>query len=152
MAADRNRDRYRQIILQRSKNPCHQGRLEPHDGRGYAINPLCGDIVEVTLQLTKDRQGIEKICHRSDGCAVCIAATDLMIDVVTGQQLSVIEDAARTFKAMLKGCDPLPSQHPLVALSPLAQLPGRSRCASLGWEALKQAVQGQDNQSSDRNG
>ena len=140
MVADRARDRYRQVILQRSKNPCHQGRLEPHDGRGYAINPLCGDVVEVTIQLSKDRELITKICHRTDGCAVCIAATDLMIDVVSGQRLNVAQDSAEAFKAMLQGKTHLPSHHPLEALSPLAQLPGRSRCASLGWEALQQAI------------
>ena len=140
MVADRERDRYRQVILQRSKNPCNQGRLEPHDGRGYAINPLCGDVVEVTIQLSKDRESIASICHRTDGCAVCIAATDLMIDVVSGQPLRVAHESAEAFKAMLQGKTPLPSHHPLEALSPLAQLPGRSRCASLGWEALHQAI------------
>ena len=140
MVADRERDRYRQVILQRSKNPCHQGRLEPHDGRGYAINPLCGDVVEVTIQLSKDRESIASIRHRTDGCAVCIAATDLMIDVVSGQPLRVAHDSAEVFKAMLQGKTPLPSHHPLAALSPLAHLPGRSRCASLGWEALHQAI------------
>ncbi len=63
-----------------------------------------------------------------------------MIDVVSGQRLNVAQDSAEAFKAMLQGKTPLPSHHPLEALSPLAQLPGRSRCASLGWEALQQAI------------
>ncbi len=140
MADGRERDRYRRVILQRSKHPCHQGRLEPWDGKGYAINPRCGDVVEVTLQLSPDGESISSIRHRTDGCAVCVAATDLMVDVVSGQHIRVAKQSAEAFQAMLQGQAPFPHQHPLEALSPLASLPGRSRCASLGWEALQQAL------------
>jgi nitrogen fixation NifU-like protein len=141
MVGDGDRNRYRQVILQRSRNPTHLGYLEPHDGRGYAINPLCGDVVEVTLQLSEDGESIASVRHRSDGCAVCIAATDLMIDMVMGQPISKAKEATHTFKAMLKGSSQFPSNHPLAPLSPLADLPGRKRCASLGWDALEQAIQ-----------
>lgn len=141
MVSDGDRDRYRQVILQRSKKPTHKGRLEPHDGRGYAINALCGDVVEVTLQLCEDGESIANVRHMSDGCAVCIASTDLMIDMVTGLTIHKAKEAAHTFKAMVQGTSPLPINHPLAALSPLAQLPGRRRCASLGWDALEQATQ-----------
>jgi nitrogen fixation NifU-like protein len=141
MVADRDRDRYRQVILQRSRNPLHHGRLESHDGIGYAVNPNCGDVVEVTLRFSKDGQSIAKICHMSDGCAVCIASTDLMVDVVNGQAINQVQETARAFKAMLNGHRQLASNHPLEDLTPLAQLPGRARCASLAWDALEQATQ-----------
>jgi len=140
MVADRDRDRYRQVILQRSKHPLHHGRLESHDAKGYAVNPICGDVVEVTLELSKDGLSIARICHMSDGCAVCIASADLMVDMVTGQTINQVKGTAHTFKAMLNGQTQLADSHPLAALSPLAHLPGRARCAGLGWDALKQAT------------
>jgi nitrogen fixation NifU-like protein len=140
MVADRDRDRYRQVILQRSKHPLHHGRLESHDAKGYAVNPICGDVVEVTLALSKDGLSIARICHMSDGCAVCIASADLMVDMVTGQAINQVQGTAHTFKAMLNGQTQLADSHPLAALSPLAHLPGRARCAGLGWDALEQAT------------
>ena len=140
MVADRDRDRYRQVILQRSKHPLHHGRLESHDAKGYAVNPICGDVVEVTLALSKDGLSIARICHMSDGCAVCIASADLMVDMVTGQAINQVQGTAHTFKAMLNGQTQLADSHPLAALTPLAHLPGRARCAGLGWDALEQAT------------
>jgi nitrogen fixation NifU-like protein len=140
MVADRDRDRYRQVILQRSKHPLHHGRLESHDAKGYAVNPICGDVVEVTLALSKDGLSIARICHMSDGCAVCIASADLMVDMVTGQAINQVQGTAHTFKAMLNGQTQLLDSHPLAALTPLAHLPGRARCAGLGWDALEQAT------------
>ena len=140
MVADRDRDRYRQVILQRSRHPLHHGRLESHDAKSYAVNPICGDVVEVTLELSKDGLSIARICHMSDGCAVCIASADLMVDMVTGQTINQVKGTAHTFKAMLNGQTQLADSHPLAALSPLAHLPGRARCAGLGWDALEQAT------------
>ena len=140
MVADRDRDRYRQVMLHRSRHPLHHGRLQSHDAKGYAVNPLCGDVVEVTLELSKDGLSIAKVCHMSDGCAVCIASTDLMVDAVTGQTINQVHGTAHTFKAMLNGKSQLEGNHPLAALTPLAHLPGRARCASLGWDALEQAT------------
>ena len=140
MVADRDRDRYRKVILQRSKHPLHHGRLESHDAKGYAVNPICGDVVEVTLALSKDGLSIARICHMSDGCAVCIASADLMVDMVTGQAINQVQGTAHTFKAMLNGQTQLADSHPLAALTPLAHLPGRARCAGLGWDALEQAT------------
>jgi nitrogen fixation NifU-like protein len=140
MVADRDRDRYRKVILQRSKHPLHHGRLESHDAKGYAVNPICGDVVEVTLALSKDGLSIARICHMSDGCAVCIASADLMVDMVTGQAINQVQGTAHTFKAMLNGQTQLADSHPLASLSPLAHLPGRARCAGLGWDALEQAT------------
>ena len=102
---------------------------------------LCGDVVEVTLELSKDGLSIAKICHMSEGCAVCIASTDLMVDAVTGQTINQLHGTAHTFKAMLNGKSQLAGNHPLAALTPLAHLPGRARCASLGWDALEQATE-----------
>jgi len=141
MVADRDQNRYRQVVLQRSRHPLHHGRLESHDSKGYAINPHCGDVVEVTLLLSKDSLSIAKICHMSEGCAVCIASTDLMVDAVTGQTINQFHGTAHTFKAMLNGKSQLADNHPLAALTPLARLPGRARCASLGWDALEQATE-----------
>ena len=141
MVADRDQNRYRQVVLQRSRHPLHHGRLESHDSKGYAINPHCGDVVEVTLLLSKDSLSIAKICHMSEGCAVCIASTDLMVDAVTGQTINQFHETAHTFKAMLNGKSQLAGNHPLAALTPLARLPGRARCASLGWDALEQATE-----------
>ena len=131
---------YRQIIRKRAKDPRHRGRLDPYTGRGYAVNPMCGDVVEITFKISDHDERICETRHMSDGCAVCIASTELMIDAIQGKTIDEATQVFYTFQQMLSQSKQLSAQHPLKALSPLSEMPGRSRCASLGWKAFIEAT------------
>lgn len=137
---EHDRNHYRETIRKRANQPRHRGRLEVYTGRGYAVNPLCGDVVEITFKVSEDENRICEACHMSDGCAVCIASTELMIDAIQGKTIHEATQIFHSFQQMLSHSKQLSEQHPLKALSPLRELPGRSRCASLGWKAFVEAA------------
>ena len=101
---------------------------------------MCGDVVEITFKISDNDERICKVCHMSDGCAVCIASTELMIDAIQGKTIDEATQVFYTFQQMLSQSKQLSAQHPLKALSPLSEMPGRSRCASLGWKAFVEAT------------
>lgn len=137
---DHDRNHYRETIRKRANQPRHRGRLDIYTGRGYAVNPLCGDVVEITFIISEHEERISKACHMTDGCAVCIASTDLMIDAIQGKTIDEATEVFHTFQQMLSRSKCLSDQHPLQALSPLSEMPGRSRCAILGWKAFVEAT------------
>ena len=48
-------DLYREVIVERYKNPYYKGELNPHDISFEDENPLCGD--HIRIDLTVDEQG-----------------------------------------------------------------------------------------------
>lgn len=75
---------YREDILEHYKNPENFGALDPctfdHEGE----NPLCGDVLEISVRLDEDDR-IEAARFEGQGCAISQASTDIF--------LSRIEDA-----------------------------------------------------------
>lgn len=75
---------YREDILEHYKNPENFGALDPctfdHEGE----NPLCGDVLEISVRLDEDDR-IEDARFEGQGCAISQASTDIF--------LSRIEDA-----------------------------------------------------------
>tara|TARA_B100000401_G_C52797848_1_gene716915 strand:- start:491 stop:688 length:198 start_codon:yes stop_codon:yes gene_type:complete len=63
-----------------------------------------------------------------------------MIDAIQGKTIHEATQIFHSFQQMLSHSKQLSEQHPLKALSPLKDLPGRSRCASLGWKAFVEAA------------
>lgn len=59
---------YQQVIIDHNKNPKNFGTLEhaTHVAEGY--NPLCGDKVNIYLQIENDR--VKDIRFNGKGCAI----------------------------------------------------------------------------------
>lgn len=117
-----------------------------------AVNRSCGDTVVVYG--TPDALRIEV-----RGCAVCKAsaaiAEKVMAYLTREQAIEVCTAARRMLEGMLEGSPdqigedqtiPLPSVVPdslrrdLDELAVVRHIPGRRRCASLPWEAIRQAI------------
>ena len=49
------RDLDQEVILEHSRHPRHQHRLEPFSGAAKGDNPMCGDRVEVRVRLAAGR-------------------------------------------------------------------------------------------------
>ena len=78
-------DLYQGIILDHNKRPRHYGALAnaTHVAEGY--NPICGDRIEVFLQLSGDQ--IEAIQFECASCAICKASASIMAESLVGQSL-----------------------------------------------------------------
>jgi nitrogen fixation NifU-like protein len=138
---------YRDVILDHNRSPRNFGRLEPADAQAAGHNPLCGDKLQLTLQLDGDR--VADLRFEGQGCAISTASASLMTEAVKGRSR---EEIARLYKdvhtlltthdtASAAGNAPAPDLGKLMALAGVAEFPARVKCASLCWHTLNAALE-----------
>jgi nitrogen fixation NifU-like protein len=114
---------YRENLLDHYRHPRNHGTLEHPDCEAEGKNPLCGDEVELDVQVVDGR--ISAIRFVGNGCAVSQAATSMLTELVDGMPVT---EAAE-----------LPSQAIIDELGiPLSAM--RVKCAVLGLGTLKVAL------------
>ncbi|MEW6286389.1 MAG: Fe-S cluster assembly sulfur transfer protein SufU [Chloroflexota bacterium] len=119
-------DLYREVIIEHYKHPAYRGHLEPHDIHFADNNPLCGDHIEITLQVGPD--GVVKDARfDGHGCAISQASADLLIESIIGKPLEEIKQLNKQHILDLLGID----------LGPV-----RLKCALLSLKVLKAGVYG----------
>jgi nitrogen fixation NifU-like protein len=142
MSATAVEDIYQAAIMDRARRPRHQGRLGAFDVEVQETNPLCGD--RVTLTLRRGPEGrIDAVGYHARACAICVAATDLMAEIIPGLTAEAVLTAASSFEAHLRGGSSIPEDSvlaPLRPFQPLRDVPSRIGCATLGWRALVKAL------------
>ena len=142
---------YQDLIMQRARQPLHEGVLEPADGAAEGNNPFCGDRTRVTLRRSSEGC-VVRVLHRTRGCAICMASADLMAESVPGQDRDAIRSLYSRFDAMLHGGSSetgLPEAGPgdlglLNAFENLHEYRSRIRCATLPWTALLDALESEE--------
>lgn len=117
-------DLYREIIIDRYKNPHHRGHLDPNDYSFEDDNPLCGDHIEITLRVDGDDKVTEG-CFDGKGCAISQASADLLIESVIGKSIEEVKQLTKQDILDLLGID----------LGPV-----RLKCALLSLKVLKAGV------------
>ena len=143
MSEDLN-DLYQGIILDHNKRPRHYGALAnaTHVAEGY--NPLCGDRIEVFLQLSGDQ--IEAIQFECASCAICKASASIMAEALAGQSISFGESIQESVSRILKTDTEtvtLDVQGEVAALSGVRNFPARIKCATLPWHTYQAALRGE---------
>jgi len=119
-------DLYREIIIDRYKNPHYRGVLEPNDITFEDDNPLCGDHIRIDLRVNGDSFVTEAVFD-GQGCAISQASADLLIETVVGKSLDEVKNI---------------SKDDLLDLLGLELGPVRLKCALLSLKVLKAGVYG----------
>ena len=133
---------YQDIILDHNRRPRNYGLPDNPTHRAEARNTLCGDEMEVVLEVQGER--IREICFRGQGCAISKASASLMTEALTG--LSVDEARAHTGR-VIDGLENGSEETglfltgELAALSGVRRFPARIKCALLAWKALLAALE-----------
>lgn len=133
---------YMAVVTEHSKTPHHRGLLADQPITTLH-NPTCGDVLSLTLELTDDK--VTAIGFDGDGCSISVASASMMTDAVLGKPLDEVLAMAELFSEMVQGQDD-PRQKDLgdaAFLAGVAKFPQRIKCATLAWNALKQAVEGE---------
>jgi len=139
---------YQDIILEHGKSPRNLGKCEGynHDAKGY--NPLCGDKVHVYLKLD-GRKKVEGLTFEGDGCAISLASTSIMTELVKGKSFDEVKEIMNAFLDMITNTSKIQSNHlnedqktKLMSLSGVKQFPMRVKCATLAWHTLNSAIEG----------
>ena len=140
---------YQDIILEHGKSPRNFGKCEKYTHEAKGHNPLCGDQVHVYLKLN-DKKNVENLTFEGSGCAISIASTSIMTELVKGKSLEVAKKIVIDFLNMIKNTQEIKSNDldedqkiKIMSLSGVKQYPMRVKCATLGWHTLISAMDGE---------
>ena len=135
---------YQDVILDHSKNPRNAGTLEPHSHAARGNNPLCGDKIEVFVDLDDDER-IRDLRFEAKGCAISVASASMMTELVKGETVADAKAVFERFREIVtrKGEvaeDEIEALDKLAALIGVREFPMRVKCATLPWHTLAAAL------------
>jgi len=114
---------YSEKVLEHFKNPRNVGELENPDGVGVEGNPVCGDLMEIHIQVEDDR--ITDIRFKTFGCGSAIATSSMVTEMAKGKTLD--EALKITRSDVANELDGLPKQ--------------KMHCSNLAADALHKAIE-----------
>ncbi len=135
---------YQQVILEHHHKPRNFGELKSvtHDAEGY--NPLCGDHLHIYLHVN-DKNTIDSISFKGDGCAISRASASMMTVAVKGKTITEAQKLFEEFHQLILGhLKPEKISNHLGKLSIFSgiwQYPSRVKCASLCWHTMQGALE-----------
>jgi nitrogen fixation NifU-like protein len=113
---------YSDKVMEHFGNPRNVGVIEDADGIGEVGNPVCGDVMKITIKVDDDR--IEDIRFQTLGCGAAIATSSIVTEMAKGMTLE--EAVAITKNQVAEELDGLP--------------PAKMHCSVLATDGLKVAV------------
>jgi nitrogen fixation NifU-like protein len=138
-------DLYREIILDHYRSPRNRGELPPPAPHAVGHNPLCGDEIEVYLDV---QDGIiTDIKVGGQGCSISQSSASMMSQSVKGKPVAEVRALVHRFKSMMSieemdEADPAADVKlgDLEALQGVVKFPVRIKCAVLAWNTLTEAL------------
>ncbi len=135
------RDLYQQLILDHSRNPRNAHVVEQANKRARGQNPLCGDLLDLYVQLQDDV--IRDIGFVGSGCAISQATASLMTTVLKGKSKTEALDLLEHFQHMATTGEVLSEKlGKLTALANVHKYPIRVKCAMLPWRTMAASLNG----------
>jgi nitrogen fixation NifU-like protein len=113
---------YSEKVMEHFANPHNVGVIEDADGVGEVGNPVCGDVMKITIKVTDDR--IDDIRFQTLGCGAAIATSSIVTEMAKGMTLS--EAVGITKSQVAEELGGLP--------------PAKMHCSVLATDGLKKAV------------
>ena len=114
---------YSEQVMDHFRNPRNVGAVENADGVGKVGNPVCGDIMELTIKVKDGR--IEDAKFRTFGCGAAIATSSMVTELVKGRTIDEALEISN--KAVVEALGGLP--------------PVKMHCSVLAEQALKSAIE-----------
>ncbi|NBQ69123.1 MAG: SUF system NifU family Fe-S cluster assembly protein [Nitrosomonadaceae bacterium] len=141
---------YQEVILDHNRKPRNYGKLDHASHHATGHNPLCGDRLDITLQLEDDQ--INNIAFQGESCAICKASASMMTAAVKGKSRANAETLIHEFRELATG--KLDTNQPhhlgrLTVFSGIRDLPTRVKCAILPWHTLHAALNSLDSASTE---
>lgn len=114
---------YNDKVMDHFFHPRNVGEIENPDGAGQVGNPICGDVMRITLRI-KDGK-IEDIKFKTFGCGAAIATSSMVTELVKGLPLD--EAVKVSNQAVAEALGGLPPQ--------------KLHCSNLAADALHAAIE-----------
>ncbi len=115
---------YTDLVMEHFTNPRNVGEIEDADGVGQIGNPVCGDVMRISIAVDgQDR--IADVKFKTFGCGAAIATSSMVTEMVMGRSIQAAADISN--KAVAEALGGLP--------------PSKMHCSNLAADALHLAIQ-----------
>ncbi len=115
---------YSDKVMDHFKNPRNVGEIENPSARGKVGNPVCGDIMEITMDVDENERIVD-IKFRTFGCGAAIATSSILTELVKGMKIEEAKTVSN--KAVVEALGGLPKV--------------KMHCSVLAEEALHKAIE-----------
>ena len=85
---------YSEIILDYYRYPRNKGHLPDPQIKAKDSNPLCGDVVEIQLELNSDNN-VKDVRFNGQGCAISQASASMLTEMVKGKSLDEVRKISK---------------------------------------------------------
>jgi nitrogen fixation protein NifU and related proteins len=113
---------YSDKVMDHFNNPRNVGVLDDADGIGEVGNPVCGDVMKISIKVDDDK--IDDIRFQTLGCGAAIATSSIVTEMARGMTLD--EAVSITKRQVADELGGLP--------------PAKMHCSVLATDGLKKAV------------
>ncbi len=114
---------YTDIVIDHFQNPRNVGEITDPDGVGEAGNPVCGDMIKITIKVEDGR--LADVKFKTFGCGAAVASGSIGTEMVKGR--SVEEAMALTNSRVAEELGGLP--------------PEKLHCSNLAADGIHGAIQ-----------
>jgi nitrogen fixation NifU-like protein len=118
---------YSDKVMDHFKNPRNVGEIEDADGIGKVGNPVCGDLMWISIKVgknDKDEEVIDDIKFKTFGCGSAVSTSSMITEMAKGMTLDDAYDITR--QDVADELDGLP--------------PIKMHCSNLAADALQAAI------------
>jgi len=113
---------YSEKVMDHFRNPRNIGEIPDADGVGTVGNPVCGDMMAISIKVEDDR--IADIKFKTFGCGAAIATSSMITELARGKTLDeAMEITRRDVAEELGGLPPV-----------------KMHCSNLAADALHEAI------------
>ena len=114
---------YTDLVMDHFSNPRNVGEIEDADGVGQIGNPVCGDVMRISIAVADAH--IKDIKFKTFGCGAAVATSSMVTELVLGKTLAEAADISN--KAVAEALGGLPAN--------------KMHCSNLAADALHLAIQ-----------
>ncbi len=134
----------RQIIMDHYKYP-HNKVSEIINRDEYlfkkALNPSCGDEVEVFIKL--ENNIITDIKYIGSGCSICCSSGSIMTEELINKSINEANNKIENFNKLITGVNyDINLFEDAICFEGIKNYPARYKCAFISWETVKSLVKG----------
>ncbi len=115
---------YTDLVMDHFSNPRNVGEIEDADGVGQIGNPVCGDVMRISIAVDA-HDNIADIKFKTFGCGAAVATSSMVTEMVMGKSLK--EAAEISNKAVAEALGGLPAN--------------KMHCSNLAADALHLAIE-----------
>ena len=113
---------YSEKVMEHFMNPRNVGEVEEADGVGEVGNPVCGDVMRITIKVVDEH--IADIKFKTLGCGAAIATSSIITEMAKGMTLE--EALAIDRRVVAEALGGLP--------------PNKMHCSNLAADGLHKAI------------